>query len=155
MDYIPNSETLEKAWPQLSASDRLWAADTLRDYVDQLRAVPPPPGWSRAPGPFGENASIPRPCPPMWIFRNPGKGRDKADRPFQSYADMTKWFDTRRARLLLYFYRMEGKIPPSDSGMLDMFDNREPLVMSHGDLNMCNILLQKSDDGSNTSRNCG
>jgi len=83
------------------------------------------------------------PCAPMWIFSESGAG------PFQSYDDMAKWFDTRRTRLMLQFYRHNPRSsdkPEVDSSRLpdiDMFDNTLPLIMSHGDLNMRNILLER------------
>ena len=133
MDYI-RGDTLETAWPSLSPEQQLWIGQTLRGYVEQLRAVPPPPGWSGAPGPF-EQSNQPMPCPPMWIFSEDGAG------PFNSYADMTRWFDIRRTRLLLHFY--QHLKPSEELPDIDMFDNAEPLVMSHGDLNMRNILLER------------
>jgi len=104
MDYIPG-DTLEVAWPSLNSAMQLWVAQTLRSYVTQLQAVPYPPNWSGAPGPFNQT-STPLACPPMWIFTENGAG------PFDSYDAMTRWFDTRRTRLMLHLHEVRrGELP--------------------------------------------
>jgi len=131
-------------WDTLNAEEQFWVADTLRGYIQQLRDHPPP-GWSGAPGPFDETNKV-MPCPPMWIFSEDGAG------PFKSYEEMTKWFDTRRTWLMLQFYRHNLRFggtnvdssDPSSLPDIEMFDNTLSLTMSHGDLNMRNILLQRN-----------
>jgi len=120
---------------------QLWVAQTLRSYVTQLRAVPYSPNWSGAPGPFNQT-DTPLSCPPMWIFTESGAG------PFDSYDAMTRWFDTRRTRLMLYLYEVRrGELPE-----VSTFDNSDPLVVSHGDLNMRNILLEKDQVSGHYSK---
>lgn len=117
MEYIPGKQ-LNHAWPTLSLRAKLRIAWTLRSYVRQLRKI-----RGVRPGPPGDGVLL---CDGH-VFGYTPKG------PFADQAALASYF---RKFLACYFPR------PSS---YDPFDLIKPLVLTHFDLNMRNILL--GDDG--------
>ncbi|KAL6301772.1 kinase-like domain-containing protein [Sparassis latifolia] len=119
MEYL-RGRTLARCWSALRSSERLRIAETLRGYIAQLRtlrrAVPGALDGSACNGPF---------------FPPDGAG------PFASYAEFVDWFNHKGD-----VAKSTGKAP-SDLGT---FDDASPLVFTHQDLSMRNILL--ANDGT-------
>lgn len=111
--------TLEAAWPQLSVLAKLRVACTLRTYVAQLRLL-----RRSVPGTLDGSVSDGR------YFNIDGST------PFSSYADLTAYWNHK-----LFVSKRAGHAPHDTKG----FDESAPLVFTHGDLCMRNILL--GDDG--------
>ena len=128
MDYIPGRQ-LSEVWPSLSLLAKLRIAITLRSYVRQLRSIRHP--RSAVPGPLATNE--PRVC------ESPIFGQVQSTRgPFTSYRELSAFFNDRLRRSL------EPNLThhPTDMGK---FDDSAPLVLTHQDLNMRNLMV--GDDG--------
>ncbi|KNZ77230.1 hypothetical protein J132_06225 [Termitomyces sp. J132] len=125
MDYIPG-QTLAKVWPNLSTWQKIHVAWTLRGYIRQLRHLTAP--GQTPPGPVTLHG--PQPGESL-LFGNirPFRG------PFTSYADLSCFFNDRQ-QMTAKKYNIVLDIP---------FDDSMPLVLSHQDLNLCNIIL--GEDG--------
>ncbi|EPQ56142.1 kinase-like protein [Gloeophyllum trabeum ATCC 11539] len=134
MEYI-EGRTLEEAWDTLGITMKLWVAWTLRGYIRQLRLIPIP--TPRVPGPT-DGSGKPLRCKGHF-FPEIGAG------PFASYADLSAWY-TRRAdravRLDYEWSKYRGKTPSLSHSSLH-FDDSEPLVLTHGDISLRNIILGK------------
>lgn len=118
MDYIPGS-TLRVAWPTLSLWGKLEVVWTLRQYIHQLRRVASP--YSNRPGPIGGPSAL-RPLGILFNDRGPS---------FETVDDMVQYYEERKSR---------GFLPPDSLP----FPDASPLVMTHGDLHMSNIILDRS-----------
>ncbi|KDQ18693.1 hypothetical protein BOTBODRAFT_154660 [Botryobasidium botryosum FD-172 SS1] len=115
MEYIEGKQ-LSECWPSLSFWSRLRIVFTLRQYVRQLRRIRTP--YSSIPGPPGKT---PLKCtgPAYFGFRPIG--------PFPDYASLSRFFN-KLARC--------SEPPASES-----FDDSRPLVLTHNDLSMRNVII--------------
>jgi len=130
MDYIPGP-TLSHVWPTLSTWRKLRVAFTLRRYVRQLRRLKA--SATTPPGPL--SAQGPRIC------ESPIFGQVRSDRgPFATYSELSTFFNERHQVAMDFL-----KLPRDDPSRNDLFDNSEPLVLTHQDLNLRNIIV--GEDG--------
>ncbi|KAI0328429.1 hypothetical protein GY45DRAFT_1372358 [Cubamyces sp. BRFM 1775] len=130
MDHIAGP-TLAQVWPTLPVWRKLLAAFTLRRYVRQLRRLKAPAGTP--PGPLSRQAQGPvaRTC------ESPVFGQVQSHRgPFASYAELAAFFNERHHRAL----DAQG-VPKEDPARKDLFDDSGPLVLTHQDLNLRNIIV--------------
>ncbi|KAI0078469.1 kinase-like protein [Panus rudis PR-1116 ss-1] len=129
MDYI-DGPTLAQVWPTLPKWRKCLVAFTLRRYVRQLRRLQAPPG--APPGPLSAT-----PQGPARICESPVFGEIQSHRgPFASYAELSAFFNDRHRRAL-----DEQGVPQDDPARKDLFDDSEPLVLTHHDLNLRNIIV--------------
>ena len=129
MDHIPGP-TLAHVWPTLPKWRKCLVAFTLRRYVRQLRRVRAPPG--APPGPLSAS-----PQGPARICESPVFGQVRSHRgPFASYAELSAFFNDRHRRAL----DAQGVLP-GDPARRDLFDDSEPLVLTHQDLNLRNVVV--------------
>ncbi|TFK94596.1 hypothetical protein K466DRAFT_476140 [Polyporus arcularius HHB13444] len=127
MDYI-DGPTLAQVWPTLPKWRKCMVAFTLRRYVRQLRRLQAPPG--APPGPLSAQGSA-RKC------ESPVFGPVQSHRgPFASYAEFSAFFNERQRRAL-----DSRNVPQDDPARKDLFDDSEPLVLTHQDLNLRNIVM--------------
>ncbi|EMD37144.1 hypothetical protein CERSUDRAFT_115059 [Gelatoporia subvermispora B] len=130
MDYI-KGQALSDLWKDLSIWRKLAIAFTLRRYVRQLRRLKASP--SMPPGPL--SAYAPRIC------ESPIFGQVRSRRgPFASYSEFSAFFNDRHRMALDIAH-----IPKDRPSWRDLFDDSEPLVLTHQDLNPRNIIL--GEDG--------
>ncbi|KIM44979.1 hypothetical protein M413DRAFT_25370 [Hebeloma cylindrosporum] len=131
MEHIPGEQLLF-VWPTLSWFGRARIAFTMHSYIRQLRKIRHP--RSTVPGPLGgpDGGKF---CPSP-VF---GPVVDTRG-PFATYADLTHFFNERLALTL----KSERKQPPSLE-TLTTFDDSQPLVLTHQDLNPRNFIV--GDDG--------
>ena len=131
MDYIPGRRLLH-VWPTLSFFAKLRVAFVLRGYVRQLRAVRHP--RSRVPGPVGPDAEGRHiRCHMMCGYM------DRRPRPLQSYSELTEWWTRMYGVGQERVARYHVELP------FEPFDDSEPMVLTHCDINMRNVLV--GDDG--------
>jgi aminoglycoside phosphotransferase (APT) family kinase protein len=108
---------LDKLWPSFSPLQRFLTAWTLRGYILELRKASGNYHRRHIPGPM---ADTPQPCHgAMALFQ------DREQGPFE-----------RTRQLLDYFSKWSNDAPPFDSS----YDS-QPLVLTHGDLSMRNIIV--------------
>ena len=126
MDYIPG-ERLDHAWPSLSLWSKLWVALTLRRYIRQLRQLN-----SSVPGPFADSPHI---CGGL-IFGDRGCGL------FPDYASLSAFYNRKLdiAKTMTYRDR-HGNLIPYAGPDTEPFDDSRPLVFTHQDLTMRNVIL--------------
>jgi len=130
MDYIPGP-TLAHIWPTLSTWRKIRVAFTLRRYIRQLRRLKA--SATTPPGPLSAQGA--RRC------ESPIFGQVRSDRgPFATYSKLSTFFNERHQMA------MNGKkLPRDDPSRNDLFDDSEPLVLTHQDLNLRNIIV--GEDG--------
>jgi len=106
-------------------------AFTLRRYTRQLRRLKASP--TTPPGLLSAHGA--RRC------ESPIFGQVQSDHgPFASCFDLSAFFNERHGMA------MEAKkVPQDDLSRIDLFDDSEPLVLTHQDLTLRNIIL--GDDG--------
>ncbi|KAG6840869.1 hypothetical protein C0991_003589 [Blastosporella zonata] len=125
-DYIPG-QTLAKLWPSLPLWRKFAIAFTLRRYVRQLRRLQAGPGTP--PGLLSTKcAKLTR--SPVW---QKGWG---IQGPFDSYKKLSTFMNKG--------YRLSTNSPdiPLDSPIRgEKFDDSQPLVLTHQDLHLGNIIL--------------
>lgn len=119
--------TLTTLWPHLGFIAKLRIAYILRGYVKQLRRL-----QGVIPGPFGGSQYATHCEGHVFGTQEPPRA------PFESYSDLTAWFNHKLDVSIKF-----GKASP-DTPRFD-FDQRWPLVFTHNDLHMGNIMI--SDDG--------
>ncbi|KAI6097844.1 kinase-like domain-containing protein [Pisolithus sp. B1] len=130
MDYI-KGQTLAQVWPTFSVWRKFFVAFTLRRYIRQLRRLKGSP--TAPPGPL----SVQGPQ----ICESPIFGQVQSRRgPFSSYSELSAFFNTRCKMAL----DAEG-VPEDHPSRKKKFDDSGPLVLTHQDLNLRNIML--GDDG--------
>lgn len=139
MEHIPGKQ-LSVVWPTLSWSGRVRIAFIIHSYIRQLRKIQHP--RSTIPGPLGG------PDEGGKICQSPLFGQVVETRgPFKTYADLTHFFNDRLARTVKSEARTlesQGK-PPSSVDSPTTFDDSQPLVLTHQDLNPRNFIV--GDDG--------
>ncbi|KAI6106138.1 kinase-like domain-containing protein [Pisolithus croceorrhizus] len=130
MDYI-KGQTLAQVWPTFSVWRKFSVAFTLRRYIRQLRRLKASP--TTPPGPL--SAQGPQIC------ESPIFGQVQSRRgPFSSYSELSTFFNERCKMGL------DGQGAPEDHPSRKMkFDDSGPLVLTHQDINLRNIIL--GDDG--------
>lgn len=137
MDYIKGRQ-LKHVWPTMSFFQKLRVGFILRRYIRQLRAIRHP--RSVVPGPVAPGFEA-RVCH-SHIFgaRRPERG------PFASYAELAAFWNERN-RMSMEIETTCWNVPPEEAEARhrEPFDDSQPLVLTHGDLNMRNILV--GDDG--------
>jgi aminoglycoside phosphotransferase len=130
MDYIPGS-TLAHVWPTLPTWRKLRVAFTLRRYVRQLRRLKA--SATTPPGPLSAQGAR--------ICESPIFGQVQSHRgPFASYSELSAFFNERHQMAM-----DAKKLPRGDPSRKDLFDNSEPLVLTHQDLNLRNVIV--GEDG--------
>ena len=129
MDYIPG-ERLDHIWPSLSLWSKLWVALILRRYIRQLRQIKD--SHSSVPGPVADS---PQKCD-GYMFGGKPCG------PFPDYASLSAFYNRKLGIAKDVTY-------PDDHGNTihcarpdtEPFDDSRPLVFTHGDLSMRNIIF--------------
>ncbi|KAI0640515.1 kinase-like domain-containing protein [Trametes meyenii] len=130
MDYI-EGPTLARLWPTLSTWRKLLAAFILRRYIRQLRRCLKAPAEA-SPGPLCADGSA-------RICESPVFGQVQSDRgPFASYAELSAFFNERH-RMALDI----KNVSQDDPARADLFDDSEPLVLTHQDINLRNVVVDK------------
>ncbi|KAJ3575736.1 hypothetical protein NP233_g909 [Leucocoprinus birnbaumii] len=128
MDYIPGS-TLAQVWSTFSMWQKIRVAFTLRRYVRQLRCLKG--SATTPPGPLSTYG--PRTCgSPIFTQVRFHRG------PFASYSELSAWFNKRHQMAM----DIEG-LSQDDPSRNDLFDDSRPLVMTHQDLNLRNIMIDE------------
>jgi len=133
MEYVEGC-TLEEAWPSLRITTKLWIAWKLRGYIRQLRRVPLP--TPRIPGPV-DGSGQPRRCVGCYFSGDLGAG------PFASYKELVAWYDRKADLAVRIDHRLSqarGQSPSLSSDSL-AFDDTAPLVLTHGDIALRNLIL--------------
>ena len=131
MDYVEGRD-LHEVWPTLSIWGRLKLAWVLRGYIRQLRKVKPP--HPDIPGPLNALGPIPLKCKGHYF-------PDISAGPFPSYTALSAWSDGRR-RLTNLFNKSHMADPSAYKEPPQVyFDDSLPLVLTHGDINICNVRL--------------
>jgi hypothetical protein len=127
MEYVKGKE-LAGIWTSLSLWRKFWIAWTLRGYIRQLRKIRL--DHSPTPGPLGDS---PQECEGFQFGQKP-RG------PFKDYAAMATYFDRLLdiAKRYTHPVIMPKPAAPPDA---QPFDDSQPLVFSHHDLSMRNIIL--------------
>ncbi|KAG5334228.1 hypothetical protein C0989_003871 [Termitomyces sp. Mn162] len=127
MDYI-SGPTLARIWPTLSTWRKVCVAFRLRSYIRQLRrfeaSATTPPGPLSAQGPR--------------ICESPVFGAIQSWRgPFASYSELSIFFNKRHKMTADFHHRL----PQDDSSRRELFDDSKPLVLTHQDLSLRNIIV--------------
>ena len=131
-DYIPGP-TLAHVWPTLSMWRKISVAFTLRRYVRQLRRLKA--SATTPPGPLTRSAQGARRCesPHLW-------SGSFSPRSFATYSNLSAFFNDRQRMAM-----DAKKLPRDDPSRNDLFDNSEPLVLTHQGLNLRNVIV--GEDG--------
>ncbi|KAI0665392.1 hypothetical protein C8Q78DRAFT_1072999 [Trametes maxima] len=117
---------LAQLWPMLSTRRKLLVAFTLRRYVRQLCHCLKVPAWV-PPGLLCADGSSP-------VF-----GQVQSDcGPFASYADLSTFFNAQHRSSM-----HSTNMPQDDPVWADLFDNPELLILTHQDINLQNIIVDK------------
>ncbi|KAK0452089.1 uncharacterized protein EV420DRAFT_1766182 [Desarmillaria tabescens] len=123
-------QTLASVWDNLGLWMRFRVVVSLWHYVYQLRSISRRnPHLCQLPGPFG--GAGPERCTGS-LFNDSGAG------PFRSYAHMAAWYRNRLLVMQRFHPNFEAfkTIDP-------FFDDTKPLVFTHQDLHMRNLILGK------------
>lgn len=124
MEYV-QGECLDQCWEDLSNWEKVQIGLILRNYVRQMRRIRTPQIDAQIPGPIIDDLSHPAEC------EIPALGEYPAG-PFSSYAHFRDWMNGRlRVSQQMAKCRYDGQ----------MFDDSEPLVFTHGDLFLRNIII--------------
>ena len=129
MDYIPG-ERLDRVWPYLSLWTKLRVALTLRRYIRQLRRIKD--SHSSVPGPVADS---PQRCDGYTFYFNPSG-------PFPDYASLSAFYNRKldTAKGASYSDKHGNEIIYARPDT-EPFDDSRPLVFTHGDLSMRNIIF--------------
>lgn len=130
IDYV-DSETLEFAWPKASLWQKIRIVLTLRSYIEKLRKIPIPN--KNRPGPF-DSTDQPHTCFGS-CFPEVGAG------PFPSYKSLSDYMN-EKLRLTLLCEKLDGTKGQAGDSTL-RFNDSTPLVITHGDLSLQNIMMDK------------
>ncbi|KAF8165475.1 kinase-like domain-containing protein [Crassisporium funariophilum] len=130
MDYIPGP-TLAHVWGTLSTWQKVRVAFTLRRYVRQLRRLKA--SATTPPGPLSAQGAR--------ICESPIFGQVQFRRgPFASYSELSDFFNKRQQMAM-----DAKKLPRDDPSRNELFDNSEPLVLTHQNLNRRHVIV--GEDG--------
>lgn len=124
MDYVPG-DTLHTCWNDLSNWQKLRIAFTLRNYVQQMRRIRTAQILKQVPGPITDDPSRPLSC------LTPALGEYSVG-AFTSQEHLRDWMNGR-FRVAEYLFGQHINVPP--------YDDSAPLVFTHGDLCLRNIVL--------------
>lgn len=128
MDFIPG-KTLSEVWSCLSFIGKLHVAMTLRRYIRKLKAIDLP--GHTIPGPLFTEKPHQTLSPLFGLIRN-------RHGPFNSCKEFSSFFNDKAEMGL------RQKLFTRPGGM-GRFDDSAPLVFTHQDLNMRNVIV--GDDG--------
>ena len=134
MDHVPGKQ-LWKVWPTMATWEKIRVAVKMRDYIQQLRSIRHP--RCTVPGPVAPQGARTCMSPlfgPIIEYRG----------PFTSYAELTAFFNDRHHIALTETYRIAPETAVARCRD-DPFDDSQPLVFTHHDINMRNIFM--GDDG--------
>ena len=131
MNFVPGRQ-LRYVWPTLSLFAKLRVAFTIRSYIRQLRAIRHPRALIPGPVADGKRARDHK------CYMMVG-ALDRLRRPTPSRTAFSEWWNER--------YDVSLKMTPKflEEYPWGPFDDSAPLVLTHCDLNMRNILV--GDDG--------
>ncbi|TFY81539.1 hypothetical protein EWM64_g2469 [Hericium alpestre] len=128
---------LRLVWGKLTDAQRQRIREQLRDYLAQLRALPPPrPGW------IGSASG--GPCYDQRLSYDPFG-------PFPDEAEFNHW----RVSLLDRMAEASSKIAIRVQEMRSSLRNDHAVVFTHGDLASDNIVVEVVGDGPNDARVSG
>ncbi|KAH7931321.1 kinase-like protein [Leucogyrophana mollusca] len=131
MDYIEGVD-MSVAWPMLSAEARDDVAQTLHNYILQLRAINLP--HPNTPGPINGTGK-PLPCIGRYFTE------DNAG-PFPTYEEMSAWYAAKhRVAEAAFKLHQTADYPYTSSNLT--FDASFPLVLTHADISLGNVVLGK------------
>ncbi|RDX45488.1 hypothetical protein OH76DRAFT_1457641 [Lentinus brumalis] len=125
-----------------------WCFLIVMDYIDgpTLAQVWPTlyPPTGTPPGPLAAQG-------PARICESPVFGQVQSRRgPFTSYAELSAFFHNRHRRVLDV-----RSVPQDDPARKDLFDDSEPLVLTHQDINLRNIVYVATQRQSEDARISG
>ncbi|KAI9065498.1 hypothetical protein FKP32DRAFT_1624257 [Trametes sanguinea] len=132
MDCIRGRQ-LKFVWPTLSILGKIRVAFVLRRYIRELRSVRHP--RSAVPGPLGLAPGGRVHSSVMYGEIVPYRG------PFSTYAELSAFWNERHR----IAHMPQAGAPEDAARVLEPFDDSQPLVLTHGDLNLRNILV--GEDG--------
>jgi aminoglycoside phosphotransferase (APT) family kinase protein len=137
MDRIPGATRLASRWPSLSLWQKIVVVLTMRNYLRQIRHVRSP-AHALTPGPLG---SGPQDCDGLQFGDHTDMPLER--RMFDSSADLAGFYERwlRYFRLLVARGHVQGT-PPPEPLPVGCFS---PLVFTHNDLNMRNIIMDDTD----------
>lgn len=129
--YIPG-QRLSHAWATMSWWRRFRVLLTLRFYIRELRSLSSRIGDPAFPGPLcsHDHEQSPQLCKGRLFNESGGSG------PFATYRELSRWYKNR----LLVMQRFRNV-----DQNIAQFDDRSPLVFTHMDIHMDNIIV--GDDG--------
>jgi hypothetical protein len=140
MECIPGAAQLKFRWPTLSRWRKLKVILTMRDYLRQLRRVRSP-AHAKTPGPLGPG---PQYCNGLQ-FGDPDQMRIDRSFKYDTSIDLAAMFARCRKRVIALQSRY-GRTPPAGGIKPSPAAHRfEPLVFTHNDLNMRNILIDDDE----------
>ncbi|TDL16889.1 kinase-like protein [Rickenella mellea] len=122
LEYI-EGETVAEAWASMSEERKQIVLETLERYVLKLRDVKD--GHSSTPGPLGQSPMV----YDAVQFGRSGRG------PFGNFAELTYFLNEMLS--------LTKQAHPSVG--LKQFNEDLPLVLTHNDLNMTNIMIDKDE----------
>jgi hypothetical protein len=129
MDYIPGKR-LDHVWPSLSLWTKLWVGLTLRRYIRQLRQIKD--SHSSVPGPVADS---PQKCD-GYVFGYKTCG------PFPDYASLSAFYNSKLDLAKgAYYPDVHGNELSRVRPDIKPFDDSRPLVFTHSDLSMRNIVF--------------
>ena len=143
MEFI-EGVTLRKAWKTLTSAQRARIMHTLVGYIHQLRALPqpPPPPSSNLPRTGWIGSASCRGFSDMLAYSN--------YTPIGPLPNQAAWHDWR-----LSLYRFALSNPSSAARLAQIrkeFREDDPIVFTHGDLSMLNIMVRVDGDRPEDAR---
>jgi hypothetical protein len=129
MEYVEGRD-LHEVWPSLSIWSRFKLAWVLRGYIRQPRKFKPP--HPDIPGPLNALGPTPLKCTGHYF-------PDIKAGPFASYLALSAWYDGRRRLTNLFEEAQLGDAYKEPTQVY--FDDSLPLVLTHGDISVCNVRL--------------
>ena len=124
MEFV-EGRTLYECWGSLNLWQKIRISWTLRGYVRQLRRIRTPQINAQVPGPVTDDPSNPLKCSSLLCG-------DFELGPFKTKKELATWVNSVCQTL---------KAMEPDTVAAPPFREEEPLVFTHGDLNLRNIIL--------------